>query len=222
MKPADILLFVFVFMGAIIGTCLHEFGHALVAYYGGDVTVRDKGYLTLNPLKYTHPLYSILLPLVFLAIGGIPLPGGAVYIDHSRIRNKWWDSGLSLAGPAATLLFTLLLAIPFILGIAGKTGPLWIGWAFLVGAQVLAFFFNLLPIPPLDGYHTISPFLPREIRKTLDSFGHIGIFILFIVFFQIPSVNQAFWGVSYHMMDLLNVPPEQFREGFRAIRFWEN
>jgi Zn-dependent protease len=65
------ITFLVVLVGWIFSLCLHEFSHALVAYYGGDTSVRDKGYLTFNPLKYTHPLYSIVLPLLFLVMGGI-------------------------------------------------------------------------------------------------------------------------------------------------------
>ena len=72
----------------VFSVCLHEFGHALVAYYGGDYTVRDKGYLTLNPLHYTHPLYSLLLPVLFMMLGGIGLPGGAVYIERDLLRSR--------------------------------------------------------------------------------------------------------------------------------------
>ncbi len=61
----------------IFSVCLHEFGHAIVAYYGGDTSVREKGYLTFNPLKYTHPVYSLLMPVIFMMLGGIGLPGGA-------------------------------------------------------------------------------------------------------------------------------------------------
>src|SRR5687768_15540217 len=49
------MTFAIVLFGWIFSLCLHEFSHALVAYYGGDYTVREKGYLTFNPLKYTHP-----------------------------------------------------------------------------------------------------------------------------------------------------------------------
>ncbi len=65
------MTFGIVLFGWIFSLCLHEFSHALVAYYGGDYTVREKGYLTFNPLKYTHPLFSILLPMLFLVLGGI-------------------------------------------------------------------------------------------------------------------------------------------------------
>ena len=52
------MTFLVVIIGCIFSLCLREFSHALVAYYGGDFTVKDKGYLTFNPLNYTHPVYS--------------------------------------------------------------------------------------------------------------------------------------------------------------------
>ncbi|HEY9616580.1 MAG TPA: hypothetical protein V6C64_07060, partial [Microcoleaceae cyanobacterium] len=79
-------------LGWIISICVHEFGHAIVAYWGGDTSVKDKGYLTLNPIKYAHPVLSLLLPLVFLLLGGIPLPGAAVYIDSRQLRGRGWQS----------------------------------------------------------------------------------------------------------------------------------
>src|SRR5512141_869491 len=103
--------FIIIFFGWIFSLCLHEFSHALVAYFGGDTTVKEKGYLTFNPLKSTHPFLSIVLPLLILFMGGIGLPGGAVYIETWRIRNRWWLSAMSLAGPASNLLVAVLLGI---------------------------------------------------------------------------------------------------------------
>ncbi len=80
------LTFFIVLIGWIFSLCLHEFSHAIVAYNGGDYTVREKGYLSFNPLKYTHPIFSIVMPIIFLLLGGIGLPGGAVYIETWRIR----------------------------------------------------------------------------------------------------------------------------------------
>src|SRR3990172_9499686 len=94
------MTFAIVLIGWIFSLCCHEFAHALVAYYGGDTTVKDKGYLTFNPLKYTHPVYSLLLPLLFLMMGGIGLPRGAVYIEKWRLRGPAWQTALSLAGPS--------------------------------------------------------------------------------------------------------------------------
>lgn len=80
--PVEAGTFLMVLGGWGVSLCLHEFGHAYVAYRGGDREVYFKGYLTLDPRKYTDPVFSIVLPLLILAIGGIPLPGGAVFINH--------------------------------------------------------------------------------------------------------------------------------------------
>src|SRR5881394_1341331 len=93
----------------IFSVCLHEFGHAIVAYHGGDTSVREKGYLTFNPLKYTHPVYSLLMPVLFMMLGGIGLPGGAVYIERDRLRSREWETAVSLAGPAMNVLWVLAL-----------------------------------------------------------------------------------------------------------------
>ena len=88
------LTFIIVLIGWFFSLCLHEFSHALVAYFGGDHTVREKGYLT-NPLKYIHPITSIAIPLAILAMGGFAFPGGAVYIESWRLRSTMRVSGRS-------------------------------------------------------------------------------------------------------------------------------
>src|SRR5689334_2297001 len=105
------LVVLFICFGWMLSLCLHEFGHAIVAYWGGDTSVKDKGYLTLNPLKYTDPNLSLLMPMLFLLIGGIALPGGAVYINHNRLRNRFWQSAVSAAGPIADIILACLLSL---------------------------------------------------------------------------------------------------------------
>src|SRR5207244_672355 len=77
----------------------------------GDRSVADKGYLTLNPLRYTDAMLSIVLPLVFLVLGGIGLPGGAVWIDRSRIRGRLRHSLVSAAGPLVNIVLALVLLV---------------------------------------------------------------------------------------------------------------
>ena len=184
--------FVIIFFGWIFSLCLHEFSHALVAYYGGDTTVKEKGYLTFNPLKYTHPFLSIILPLLILMMGGIGLPGGAVYIETWRIRNRYWLSAMSLAGPAANGVVAIVLAIllrvlPF------STFNIWPGLSFLLVLQVWAILFNLIPLPPLDGYGVIAPFLNPIIREQMERMRAYAIWILIIALWYIPAVGGFFW-----------------------------
>src|SRR3990170_3823694 len=118
------MTFLIVLAGWIFSLCLHEFAHALVAYRGGDYTVREKGYLTFNPIKYTHPVYSLLLPMLFLLMGGIGLPGGAVYIEKWRLRSKAWETAVSLAGPAANGLLALILGVILNFAPVGSSGEI--------------------------------------------------------------------------------------------------
>jgi Zn-dependent protease len=177
--------------GWIFSLCLHEFSHALVAYWGGDTSVKSKGYLTFNPLKYTDPGYSIALPILFLLIGGIGLPGGAVYINHHKLRNRWWQTAVSAAGPAANIFTAILLAIYFHSSTGGnlelsyqinnqinENSFLPSGVAFLIYLQIYAAIFNLLPIPGLDGYGIIEPWLRPQIRSQCNYFKKYNAFVI--------------------------------------------
>jgi Zn-dependent protease len=186
------MTFTIVFIGWIFSLCLHEFSHALVAYFGGDTTVREKGYLTFNPLKYTHPLFSIILPLLFLLMGGIGLPGGAVYIERWRIHNRFWLSAMSLAGPAANLLVAIILGLILRFGPVTNSG-IWPGLSFLLVLQISAVLFNLIPLPPFDGYNAIEPFLSPIIREQVDLARGFTMWIIIILFWYVPAVSSFFW-----------------------------
>ena len=196
--------FIIIFFGWIFSLCLHEFSHALVAYHGGDYTVREKGYLTFNPLKYTHPFLSIILPLLILLMGGIGLPGGAVYIETWRIRNRYWLSGMSLAGPAANGVFAVFLAI-LLRVLPDSTSNLWPGISFLIVLQIWAILFNLIPLPGLDGYGVIGPFLSPPIQMQMERMRAYAIWILIIALWYIPFVGSFFWGIVFIISSLLGI-----------------
>ena len=159
---AGVATFVLVFAGWILSLVLHEFAHAIVAYGSGDRSVAAKGYLTLDPRRYTDPLTSIALPLFFLIIGGIGLPGGAVWINRAALRSRAAASLVSLAGPAVNLTLAagcLTLLSSGTVDVA--TQPVLArAVAFSGFLQVVAFVLNMLPIPGLDGFGALEPFLP--------------------------------------------------------------
>ena len=204
--------FVIIFFGWIFSLCLHEFSHALVAYYGGDTTVREKGYLTFNPLKYTHPFLSIILPLIFLLMGGIGLPGGAVYIERWRIRNRYWLSVMSLAGPMANALVAIVLAILLRI-LPASTSSIWPGISFLLVLQIWAILFNLIPIPPLDGYNMIEPFLSPAIRTQMDGIRGYAIWILILALWFIPFIGRSFSLTVFMIAFALGVNPFLAEQG---------
>ncbi len=194
------LTFIFVLTGWILSVSLHEFGHAIVAYWGGDTSVAHKGYLTLDPLKYTHPLMSIVFPIIFLLLGGIPLPGGAVYINRGAIRKPWMQSAVSAAGPVMTLLFGVILLIPFVFGLDEMTlrahSSFWAALALLAFFQIFAFVLNLIPWPGLDGFGILEPWLSPTVLQYAYMLGGMGIFLFFLLFVYTPFgswIGQSIW-----------------------------
>jgi Zn-dependent protease len=213
------MTFLVVLIGWVFSLCLHEFSHALVAYYGGDTTVREKGYLTFNPLKYTHPVYSLVLPLLFLVLGGIGLPGGAVYIETWRLRSRGWVSAVSLAGPASNLVLAVLLGI--VLRFAPpNAGGVWPGLAFLAFLQVSALVLNLLPVPPFDGFGALEPHLPMSMRTSMAQVRGMLPFVVFFLLWYVPFVNAGFWGVVLFLARSVGVPFQLVQLGLRGFQFW--
>jgi Zn-dependent protease len=225
---SDIAVFTFVVIGWIVSLCLHEFAHAMTAHYGGDRSVAERGYLTLDPVRYVDPLGSLILPLAILALGGIGLPGAAVYIQRHAIRSAVMQSLMSLAGPMANLALLIVLSAPFALGLAPDSisldtpgGALWAGLAFLAFLQATAVVFNLLPVPPFDGFGAIEPFLPRPLIAAIDPlrpyllFGVVGLLLL------VPGVGLVFFGLAITLADMAGLSLGWFQEGFQRFRFWE-
>ena len=214
------MTFTSVFFGWIFSLCLHEFSHALVAYLGGDYTVREKGYLTFNPLKYTHPLFSLVLPLLFLVMGGIGLPGGAVYIERDRIRNRFMLSLVSLAGPLSNLLVAIILGLilRFVPSIPAAYLP---GLSFLLVLQVSAVLFNSIPLPPFDGYNVLEPFLPDVIREQVNRVRDIAIWVILLLFWFVPAVSNSFWESVYAVSTAIGVDWGMVIAGLERFRFWE-
>jgi Zn-dependent protease len=214
---------IFVTAGWITSLCIHEFGHALVAYLGGDRAVAASGYLTLNPLRYTNVLLSLILPIVFLLLGGIGLPGGAVYINHTALRSRAWDSAVSVAGPAGTLLCGLLVAVPFMV-------PGHLGWvtntnlgffaalAFLGFIEVIALVLNLLPIPGLDGFGILRPWLPYPVQDLANRYGTFAIIAVFAALFYVAPIQSAFFGFTSQVTTLAGISPELVALGRYLMR----
>ncbi|HEX6291147.1 MAG TPA: Clp protease N-terminal domain-containing protein [Herpetosiphonaceae bacterium] len=220
------LMLLFVVSGWIASVCVHEFGHALAAYLGGDLSVRDKGYLTLDPLKYTDPFLSLLLPVIFLLLGGMGLPGGAVYINTRALRSRRWETIVSAAGPLGTIIFGALIVWPFLLDLdvllaTSENQYFWAALSFLALLQITAVLFNLIPIPPLDGFGIVSPWLPDGMRAQLLTFGNLLLLLLFMVLWSDNPFTQAFWNQVFDIADLLRLPFDLVFMAQEQIFFWE-
>jgi len=173
------------YLSLVILLTFHEFGHAWMALKCGDDTAQREGRCSLNPLVHIDPLGTVLIPLMqifFPAVGGI-LIGWAkpVPVNPYNLRNEKVDDILiSMAGP----WMNLLLAVLFI-GLA-KVGTV-MGYPDLVQFSMMTAwislvlcFFNLLPIPPLDGSHVMRV-LTGMSRETYYQLARYGFIILIVI-----------------------------------------
>ena len=214
------MTFGFVLAGWVLSLCLHEYAHARVAFAGGDRSVAEKGYLSFNPLRYAHPTYSILMPLVFLMMGGIGLPGGAVYIDERALRGRRWSSAVSAAGPAANLVLTVVLAAALRV-LPDSLEALRPALAFLVLIEVTSTIFNLLPVPPMDGFGILAAWLPASLVARARALGAAPVWILFFAL-AYPPLGRGFWDGVYTALAALGVSPSLARHGLREFMFWRS
>jgi len=218
------LTIVFVTAGWITSVCVHEFGHAIVAYLGGDSSVRASGYLDLNPLRYTNVLLSLVMPVLFLLLGGIGLPGGAVYINRSALRSRAWDSAVSVAGPLGTLVCALLIAIPFLVPshrdwVTTTNQGFFEALAFLGFIEVIAFVLNLLPVPGLDGFGIIRPWLPFSVQGLANQYGQLGILAVFAALWFLPPVRDTFFPFVLQLTGMLGIDQSLVIFGQLNMRF---
>jgi Zn-dependent protease len=204
-----------------VSLSLHEFGHAIIAYQGGDRSVRDKGYLTLDIRRYTDPVFSIVLPLLLLAFGGIPLPGGAVWVNHHALRSKRVESLVSLAGPVSNLVLGVLLTL-VVRFVPIHSLFLVAALSYLALLQVLAFILNILPIPGMDGWGAIEPWLPLEARRFGAMVRPWAPLVIFILLIGVASVNEAFFNLTYHVFQWLGGSPAFAEIGQNDFLFWRN
>jgi Zn-dependent protease len=214
-------IFLFVVSGWVVSLCLHEYAHARTALHGGDITVGTKGYLRLNPFTYSHAVLSILLPVLFILMGGIGLPGGAVFIERGRIHGRWKHSLISAAGPLVNLACAIVLLVPLGLGLLDSVRiEFRAAVAFLGFLQVTATILNLLPVPGLDGYGIIEPWLSYNFRRQVEPFAQFGLLAVFGLLW-IPEVNAVFFDGVYRLFSALGVSPDLASYGDSLFRFWK-
>ncbi len=204
--------------GWAVSLCLHEFGHAMVAYRSGDRSVREKGYLTLDIRRYTDVGLSFVLPVVFLLLGGIPLPGGAVWINHGAIRSPGARSLVSLAGPLTNLVLAALLTVS--VGVLPMPIGLAVGLSCLALIQVLAFVLNILPIPGLDGFGVLEPFLPVGAVQLAARLRPWAPIVLFLLIIGVPGVAGAFFEAGGALFAAVGGSYQLASVGYSELLFW--
>jgi Zn-dependent protease len=203
-----ILIYVFVLL---ISVALHEFGHAIMAHKLGDDTPSRQGRVTLNPLAHADPIGTLLLPLVGAIYGAATGHGGGfgwgkpVQWQPHRIGRRFSMSTakilVAVAGPAMNVILAVVIACTHallisqhVLTLDGEVSQILV---FAVLTNFVLFFFNLLPVPPLDGGHVAQSFLPYRYRDKFDQFARYSPFIV-LGFMLIPQMQVVFsWPATF-------------------------
>ena len=173
----------------VIAFTVHELSHAVTADYLGDPTPRRMGRITLNPLKHLDPIGTLLL---IIAGFGWAKP---VMVNPMNMRGNPRTSMavVALAGPASNLLMAALAAVVFRLGLVSfgtATGGLSLSFLLseFIWINLVLAFFNLIPIPPLDGSKILYALLPGELVYRLRPLEQFGFLLLMAVVFFVPVV----------------------------------
>lgn len=203
----------------LMALTIHEVSHGLVAWRLGDPTAKAAGRLTLNPLKHLDPMGTLVFFITAWLGKGFgwakPVPVNPRYFKDPRHGMIW----VSLAGPAVNLAGSLVLAQ--VLGWLIHSGffassmlglgyyPLWkqmLGQMLIVGVQINAIlaFFNLLPLPPLDGSGILGGLLPPRAAQRYLELSRWG-FVVLLAFIMLPDFLPGF----PDFIDLLVMRPAQ-------------
>lgn len=193
-----ILIIVCSILAFVPALVFHEFMHGFAAYLLGDKTAASQGRLSLNPLKHLDPFGTVILPGLLILMGG-PIFGYAKPVPYNPRNFKDPRKGdliVGLAGPLGNFLLAVIAAIIYaVMGLFFT--PAGIDFALIVYAMYLPLlittnlylmFFNLLPIPPLDGSSIFALILPRKYLPKYYQIQRYALPIFLIVLFLVPYV----------------------------------
>lgn len=206
-QPNDVLLITRGLIVLVMSIAVHEFGHAWVAHRLGDDTPARQGRVTLNPVAHADPMGTLILPLVamlYAAQAGAPIGAGFGWgkpVETQprnytrRFRMAAGQVLVALAGPLMNILFgTFLVLLHAILIKTQAIHPadrMSDALFFAVGLNYTLFFFNLLPIPPLDGGWVLEYFAPYKWRRHLEKYQTYSPFVFMLVVFT-PQLRFLF------------------------------
>lgn len=189
----------------LISITLHEYAHGWMASKLGDPTPAEAGRLTFNPLTHIDPFGTVILPLVLLLVSQGAFAFGyakPVPINPYHFRNPKKDiMWVGLAGPLANFLSALTLIIFLKIGIA--LFPAIVNEAIVLGITInfILGFFNLIPIPPLDGSKIAASFLPYRVSYKYLKMEMAGYLIMLVL------IMSGFmrWLISYFIFPVINM-----------------
>jgi Zn-dependent protease len=186
--------FPFILLALLFAFTLHEFAHAYSAYKFGDPTAKDLGRVTLNPMAHLDIFGTILIFIVGFGWAK-PVPVDRRHFKHPRVMGIV----VSALGPLSNLLIAFAgMIAAYILVQTGAMADWTVGtqnavslfFYYLITLNLLLFIFNLLPLPPLDGYRIVEDLAPVSVRVRMFQFERWAIFIFLLLVF-IPPLRRV-------------------------------
>ena len=210
MNGQTIIQILIQYAGLLVLLTFHEYGHAWMAWKCGDDTARSQGRCSLNPIVHIDPIGTVVIPLLmlFLSASGSSAAGflvgwaKPVPVNVSRLKNpRWDDTMIALAGPWMNLILAVgLVALTRVSTKVGSTLMFDICRDY-AQLSLLLCFFNLIPVPPLDGSHVARNLIGMS-YETYWKLARFG-FIFVIIVLQIPAVTGLLHSMtngSYHIL----------------------
>lgn len=191
----------------IFSVVIHEMAHGYAANWLGDPTARLAGRLSANPIVHLDPFMSVILPALLIMTGSPILFGAAKpvpYNPYNLTNQKWGEAIVAAAGPAANIgiaiIFALLIRSAEILNLSTSFIQLAGG---IIVLNIFLAFFNLVPIPPLDGSKILPRFLPLSLSMKYERFrsqlerspgmGFMIVIFLFVFVLADPLHKLTIW-----------------------------
>ena len=189
----------------LLSLSFHEAMHGYAAYWLGDMTAKEQGRLTLNPLKHVDIITTVLIPFVLILFGLPPL-FIAKPVPFNPLNVKYGEYGaaiLAIAGPFTNLVLATLCALALRLPMMIPGTYVYTTLLLAVQVNIGFFVFNLIPFPPLDGSRVLYAFAPEPIQdfmRKIESYGLMAIIFFFFVLFPLLSpvvryLNEFFFHI---------------------------
>ncbi|MDQ3149870.1 MAG: site-2 protease family protein [Chloroflexota bacterium] len=177
----------------LVGLTFHEFSHALVADNLGDRRPRAMGRLTLNPIAHVDPIGALML---VVAGFGWAKP---VMVNPAALRGGRRSMALvAFAGPIANVVVATVFAVVFrVMDLSGVSNGFALNLvALIVQLNILLAIFNLIPIPPLDGYNVALAYLPSRQALIVQQYAPYGVIVLLLLIFIPGSPLRMILGLA--------------------------